>query len=356
MVNFSLYKWILRKAKRQPIKFIACFLVIIYFICIIIIMRYENVSILEALLRILPSILGDIGSVETNPTGIASILALAVYICFLGMVFGKISDVLINISLKGGLVMKKVNYKNHIVICGWNYQGQKIIEDLLCSYMKKPIVILADMEKVPYDSDKVDFVRGYPWKKEDLIRAGIPKADTAIILTDITSKKTTNPDADALMITLSIESLNRGVHTCVQLLSSENKIHLENANADEIICLDQIGGSLTVFSALNHGVSRVVSELMNFDRGSEFYRCKQKIPNNYIGKSFREIGKQLLDKKMILIAIETTKDGYILKECSNDWIHSSGEGRVMLINPQVEYKLRENDNLFIISESEPTDL
>jgi voltage-gated potassium channel len=186
------------------------------------------------------------------------------------------------------------------------------------------------------------------------MRAGILDADSAIILTDIRGEKSNNPDADALMTTLAIESLNKDVHTCVQLLSSENREHLENANADEIICLDQVGGNLAVSSALNHGLSKIINELLTFNLGSEFYRFKRKIPEKYIGKSFTNVSKELIDKKMILIAVETQKDDTLLEERSHDWIHASTETRVMLINPQGEYILRENDSLFIISEKEPS--
>jgi len=358
MTKFNLYTRFIRKFRRRPIKIIICLLIVIYVICIITITNSEKVSILEAVLMLLPPILGNLGEVEVTPTGIAFILSLVIYICFLGIVFGKLAEVLVNLALKGGVFVKKVNFEKHIVICGWNFQGQKILESLLSSddYKETPIVILADMEKIPYDSDEVDFIPGCPWKKENLIRAGIPKADTAIILTDIRGEKTSNPDADALMVALAIENLNRKVHTCVQLLFSENIIHLENAKVDEIICLDQVGGNLIVSSALNHGISKVMNELLTFDKGSEIYRYERKVSDEFTDKSFREVGKKLLEKNMILIAIETKKDDYVIEACSNDWIHSYGEDKVLIINPQNKYKLRENDSLFIISEKKLTKL
>jgi voltage-gated potassium channel len=344
-------RWI----RRHPLQFIVVVLIALYIVSISIIMVYENVGFLEATLRIVPSFLGELGVIDITPTGFASMLGLFVYAGFLCILIGKAAEVLVSISLKGGIIMKKVRHKNHIVICGWNYQGAGIIECLRAEdiHNKKSIVILEDVDKPPYSSDKVDFISGKPWRKDDLIRAGILDAYSAIILTDIRSEKSKNPDADALMITLAIESLNRDVHTCVQLLSSENREHLENANADEIICLDQVGGNLAVTSALNHGLSEIIKELLTFDLGSEFYRFKRKIPEKYIGKSFTDVSKELIDKKMILIAVETQKDEDLLEKCSNDWIHSSTKSRAMLINPQGDYNIRENDSLFIISEKEP---
>ncbi|MFE3845298.1 NAD-binding protein [Thermoplasmatota archaeon] len=354
-MQYNLLIQIGRWIRRHPIQFIIVILIVIYILASSIIIFFEKVGFLEATLRIIPSFLGELGAIEINPTGFASMLGLFVYAGFLCILIGKAAEVLVSISLKGGIVLKKVRYKNHIVICGWNYQGAKIIECLLTEdiHHEKPIVILADLDKPPYSSDKVDFISGKPWRKEDLIRAGILDADSAIILTDITCEKSKNPDADALMITLAIESFNRDVHTCVQLLSSENREHLENANADEIICLDQVGGNLAVTSTLNHGLSKIINELLTFNLGSEFYRFKRKIPEKYIGKSFTDVSKNLIDNKMILIAIETQKDEFLLEEYSHDWIHSSTETRAMLINPQGEYILRENDSLFIISEKEP---
>jgi len=343
---------------KHPLKLTIVILICLYIIATAMIMLNENVSFIEAILVTIPSFLGEMGSIEYSATGIASMIGLIVYVGFLGILIGKAAEFLVSLSLKGGVIMKNIKYKNHLLICGWNYQGPKIIENLLSSniHQKKPIVILANMEKPPYSSDKVDFIKGFPYRKEDLIRAGIKKADSAIILTDITCEKTDNPDADALMITLAIETINRDVHTCVQLLSSENREHLKNANADEIICLDKVGGNLAVASALNHGVSNILNELLTFDLGSEFYRYKKKIPKKYVGKSFVEIGKQLFDKKILLIAVETQRDDYLLETCGNDWIHASTEEKALLINPQGDYNLRENDSLFVISEEDPKEL
>jgi voltage-gated potassium channel len=320
---------------------------------------YKGVSIAQAFLLTWTSLLGDIElDIGTGIEAVVSGVCLILSIIVIGIIAGWLTTNVLNISLKGGVMVNKVKHKNHIVICGWNYQGARIINNILesDSKEKKPIVVLADLEKIPYDSYKVDFIQGSPEAKDNLIKAGIPDAESAIILTDLTGKKGGNPDAEALMITLAIESLNRDVHTCVQLLSSENRIHLENANADEIICLDKVGGDLVVASALNHGVSSIVNELLSFNQGSEFYRYKYKIPDKFIGETFAEVGKQLLDQKMALLAIETKKDEYVINECSDDWIHSTGNEKIMIINPQGNYELRKDDSLFLIAEKEPVNL
>lgn len=359
MLRINMFRSSMKRFRRHPIKFLMILVIVLYLICLSAIMISKKISVFKAFLLTWTALLGDIElDIGSGVDAIVAGICLILSIIFIALIVGGLTTYILNINMKGGIMTKKVNYMNHVVICGWNYQGPRIIKNLLSSdtYEKKPIVVLADMEKIPYDSYKVDFVKGSPEKKENLIKAGILKAESAIILTNITGEKSSNPDAEALMITLAIESLNRSVHTCVQLLSSENKVHLENANADEIICLDKVGGDLAVASALNQGVSRIIDELLSFNQGSEFYRYKNKLPEKFIGETFTEVGKQLLDKKMALLAIETKNDDQVSKEFSDDWIHSTGEDKVMIINPQGDYKLRKDDSLFIIAEKEPVKL
>ena len=152
---------------------------------------------------------------------------------------------------------------------------------------------------------------------ENLIRAGVTRADSVIVLTDLT-KGANEADAEALMVVLAVESLNRKVHTCVQIMNSANRMHLERAHADEIICLDQMGGSLVVASALNHGVSRVVAELLTFNIGSEFYRYDGPISDGLVGKKFVEAVQALAQQQVILPAVETDYSEESLQQLSAD--------------------------------------
>jgi len=106
---------------------------------------------------------------------------------------------------------------------------------------QRGIVILHDSEEKPFRDERVEFIRGDPSQDENLRRAGVMKANSVIVLTDFT-KTVNEADAEALMVILAVESLNREVHTCVQIMSSANRRHLERAHADEIICIDQVGG------------------------------------------------------------------------------------------------------------------
>jgi len=254
--------------------------------------------------------------------------------------------------------LKNSSLSNHIVICGWNFQGDRIVGELLRSEVKphREIVVLANHEIRPVKDERVEFVKGDPTQDEALIRAGIKRASSAIVLSDLT-KPANEADSQALMIILAVESLNREVHSCVQIVNSSNQIHFERAHADEIICLDRIGGNLVVASALNHGTSKVVSELLTFDSGSEFYRYEGPLSEDLVGKEFSQVVQMLAEKRILLLGVETNDSEELRQQLSGDILHlSESEGRIVIVNPQNEYKIRQEDALFIIAESAPDKL
>ena len=319
-------------------------------------MLYEKLDFFSALILLLPSFVGSLGNISKDLADFARLTCLVMYVLILGAIISKISEKIIIYALRGGIIMSRVKYKNHLVICGWNYQAPTIIEQLLSTdiYSKRQIVVLADFDEIPYKSDKIVYVKGVPWEKDNLVRAGIPTADTAIVLSGFNGKSA-NPDGDSLLTALAIEALNRNVYTCVQILSSQNKEHLQNAGADEIICLDEFGGTLLVSSALNHGISKIISELLNFNVGSEIYKCKKPIPDKFVDKTFVDVSKELIDKGLILVAIETVRDEYSSEFSSKTSLKVMGE-KVLILNPPGNFKIRKGDFLFTIAQKEPHEL
>jgi voltage-gated potassium channel len=251
-------------------------------------------------------------------------------------------------------IVDKVTIKEHVVICGWNYQGTKIVEDLVNEQIfdEDSIIILANLENTPHQSERITFINGNPWDKKNLEKANMKYAKSALILAN---PDIPNPDAETLMITLAIEKNYPNVYTSVQLNNSANEEHLKNAGADEIICFDRFGADLAVSSAVTHGISKIINELLTFNKGSEIYRYDEKIPDYYIGKGFREIAKILLEKNIILLAVETDAGDYESLG-SNDWVYSSKENKIIVINPQNEYKIKKDDVLYIISLEKPEKL
>ena len=360
MPRYRYFFWLTwRRIVNRPILSLLLMLLVIYFGATLVIMAYEKVSFITATMEIFPAFFGEVGMIESPflAVQISIMVGILASVTLLVIVIAKISSVFVEFVRRGGSMTKRVNFSGHIIICGWNFQGEQIVDELLSAEVEqRGIVILTDSEERPVKNERAAFVQGDPTQDENLIRAGVEKADSVIVLTDFT-KGANEADAEALMVVLAVESINRKVHTCVQLMNSANRMHLERAHADEIICLDQMGGGLVVASALNHGVSRIVAELLTFDRGSEFYRYDGHISDRLVGKDFAEAVQTLAQQHIILLAVETDYSEDMLKQLNADVVYKvPEEDRLMVVNPQSRYKIRQGDALFVVAESEPTEL
>ena len=352
------YMWLCwRKIILRPILSILILLLVIYLASALIIMAFEGIDFASANMEILPAFFGELGIIESPYVAvqISIIVGMIASVTVVVVITAKITSVFVEFMRRGGVMAKKANLTGHTIICGWNYQGERIIGELFTADVRRQrgVVVLNDSEKRPLKDERVEFIKGDPSQKNDLLRAGVEKADSVIVLTDFT-KGANDADAEALMVVLAVESENPDVHTCAQIVNSANRVHLEHAHADEIICLDQVGGSLAVASALNHGVSRIVAELLNFNEGSEFYRYDRPISDELVGKNFTEAVQLLAPKHILLLAIETAPSEELRQQLSADKVYDlPEENRIMVVNPQSDYTIRQGDALFVIAESEP---
>ena len=351
----------LRKAVLcRPMMAAATILLVVFISGTLIVMISEQVSFGEATSMMVPAFLGELGKVESRSivTQVSILVALLSSIAFLAVITGRVTSRFVEVCRAGGSIVKQVSCSDHIVICGWNFQGERIVNELMRSQgrKKRRIVILANRSTRPLSDEHVEFVQGDPTQDEALLRAGIQRADSAIILSDM-EKSANDADSEALMIILAVESLNRDVHSCVQVVNSANRVHFERAHADEVICLDQLGGNLVAASALNHGISRVVAELLTFDEGSELYRLDPPLPASLCGKEFCEAAQILGAKRILLVGLETENSEEIRQTFENDMaVHKQTEKRVVVVNPQKPYVLRSEDALFVVAESEPANI
>lgn len=203
---------------NRPILSILLVLAVIYFGATLIIMAYEKVGFITANMKILPAFFGEIGIIESPfaAVQISIIVGMITSVTVIVIITAKITSVFVEFVRRGGIMAKKVNLSGHTIICGWNFQGERIIRELFSADVRQQrgVVILTDSEERPFKNERVEFIKGDPSQDEDLIRAGVMRADSIIVLTDLT-KGANEADAEALMVVLAVESLNRDVHTCV---------------------------------------------------------------------------------------------------------------------------------------------
>ena len=213
---------------------------------------------------------------------------------------------LVSSVLAKGTGMGEAGVRDHIVICGWGSKGPEILRELHAPEVmdKRPVVVLADRESLPLKDPLTTFIRGKPTSAEDLTRAGVCRAQCAIILADESDPGASPDDIDArtLLTTLAVESVNPSCYTCVEVIRSENRDHFQRTKADELVVSAELAGALLAGSATTHGLSRLVSDLVTHPEGTEFYRIKP--PKDVVGLRFADAMRVMKeDHDAVLLAV-----------------------------------------------------
>jgi voltage-gated potassium channel len=192
---------------------------------------------------------------------------------FLGTFLGMLASVFVERRRKEELGLTKLGLSGHIIICGYRYMTREIIEELRADDPSCQVVIIDDrLEQNPIDDPNIFFVRGVSSEKNVLRRAGVERARTAIVLAEDPG----NPKSDGktILTVLAIETINRGVYTCAELVDPGNEEYLIDVHVDEIINSSEITSCLLVQSAQDHGITRLVGQLLTNRAGQQLYRVQ----------------------------------------------------------------------------------
>lgn len=282
---------------------------------------------------------------QSSPWHIHSFAAEIVYFVVLvagvGVVAtgtGAIASKLMEVVMRRAQGMSDTNVKSHVLICGWNAKGHEVITELHADEVQDPphVVILANLDMAPVRGRRVQFLRGDPSRREDLLRAGACDARTVLILADESAGPRAPEDIDAktLLTALAVESLDGGsAYTVAEVIRSDDRRHFDHANVNELIVSGEVTGALLASAATSHGLSRVVEDLLGHEQGNELYRAP--VPHVLVGKGFSD-------------AISILKHEY---SCIPIAIAESDERYV--VNPPGDRVLTGEDELLVIAEKEP---
>lgn len=277
---------------------------------------------------------GDVS--PATPGGrLVGIIVMLSGIGLLGLLTATIAGLFIENKFMEKRGMKTTDLKEHFIICGWNYRGETIINEMNSDAKTEatPMVIIADLDETPCVHDNVFFVRGQI-DKTTLAMASADRASAAIILSDDTLD-TYAKDAKTILATMSIKDIAPNLYTCVELMDPKNMDHLKLAKADEIIVVGEISTNLLVQAALDHGITRFVSELISNRYGNELYKIT--MPPYFVDNSFFTAMCRLKEKENILcIGVE------------------NASGKTLISNPESDYILKKDDFLVVIAAQRPT--
>lgn len=276
---------------------------------------------------------GDITPVTFAGRAIGAVTMLF-GIGILGMFTATIASIFVERKLRENRGMSTFKLEDHYIICEWNHRAREVLRELRAGSdtAETPVALIAQIAEKPVEDEYLYFIRG-DVNEENLKRANLEKARTVIILGDDEVDPNAR-DAQVVLSTLTVESINPQVYTIVELIDERNVQHCQRAHADEIIVTSEFSSHLIARSAMNHGISRVVFELLSSRFGNDLYRVA--VPPALQEKPFLEV----------MAEMKRSHNSIVLA------VHPRA-GKEVLSNPAADFRVQAGDHLIVITDRAP---
>jgi voltage-gated potassium channel len=226
------------------------------------------------------------------------ILIMCMGVATVGLITGRVASFLVDkqIKARGGLIIVE-RKKGHFIICGWKPELEIILEKILNAepnLRASDIVLINNAPPQEIDHIKsipkfktIKYIKGDYIEEKVLHRANIKNARSVLILAD-SSKKFSLQEVDSrtVMAAITIDSLNKNIYTCAELIDPKFVKYLKLANCDEIILTREYSRELLANAASASGISHIAARLLD----SEMRRLiTVDFKLSFIGKPFKEL-------------------------------------------------------------------
>ncbi|XP_057978181.1 ion channel DMI1 isoform X8 [Malania oleifera] len=268
---------------------------------------------------------------------------MLIFAMMLGLVSDAISE---NVdSLRKG--KSEVIERNHILILGWSDKLGSLLKQLAIANKSiggGVVVVLAERDKEEMEMDiaklEFDFMgtsvicrSGSPLILADLKKVSVSKARAIIVLAS--DENADQSDARALRVVLSLTGVKEGLrgHVVVEMsdLDNEPLVKLVGGELVETVVAHDVIGRLMIQCALQPGLAQIWEDILGFEN-AEFYikRWPQ-----LDGMRFEDVLISFPDA--VPCGIKVAADG----------------GKI-IINPDDNYVLEEDDEVLVIAEDDDT--
>jgi len=340
----------------------------------------------------------DSGIFPLSTTG-KLMLSFSSYLIWIGTILIAFSEYLAHqINKKRKLGHMRIKFENHIVIIGWNDTTNHFIKETISSAKQyngkaeKIVCIVPNSEKI-IETDKgikelhslkyLHFVSGRTRDKNVLENANIHKASSVVLLAEDNSSES---DERTLLRALAISRFCRlkskekieespsdheykihkvdkyidSIYIIAEINDEQFKNDLLDSDVNEVVITSSYGKSIITQTMLNHGVSKVLDEILQFNEYNEFYiiDLAEKGNKHLQGKTFDELLLPLRKQKILLIAVKViyhddNNQIIIDSEEINKLLHSENLKRDVIVNPISEYEINrktdEDDQLIVFT-------
>ena len=250
---------------------------------------------------------GEFASYPHTFVGKLIVFVISIFgVAILGVVFAEVLQRIINSKIKQILgEMMGINtckFEGHVVLCGWNERGHHIVKELTASGTQVALITKERPEGLDPD---VFFVQGNPSERETLLRGGIKKAHSAVILGDPNFGE---DDSHSILTALAVEDTAPDVYTVMELSNPDNERYARYAHVDDILYSDSLVANITAMCTQNEGISAFIRDILSTaDDGHSFAAFD--VPEDYRGRTIREMFAFLKSEGGLPVGVLTPPKG-----------------------------------------------
>lgn len=216
--------------------------------------------------------------------------------------------------------------KNHILICGWNRSGYKILDFIRKKTLdfNQDIVLVNELEENDisllrnhYPKLNINFIHGDVTNQEVMLQANAADASHIILLFDESSQVTRASDERTIIAIHNLAFLKMKGKISIQLNDSKYLPHLRKQNIQNIIINDELGGSLLGYSATNPTVPDFLQTILKNPETSAFKDMP--VPREFVNKTYGKFCEYLKNKSdLIVLGLVSVKPEVSIEEILSD--------------------------------------
>ncbi len=256
-----------------------------------------------------------------------------------GLIISQIANFMNTLKEQRELGLNGTDFKNHVVIIGWNDFGRAVIGHLVAAG-KQVAIITKDRSSIDtireyYDTDNV-FTLYADYANFDMLeKANIKQA--SIVFANL------NDDTEKLVYVINLKKHYADLNCVVTLENGNLKNTFQNAGVTYTICKNEISAKLMASYIFEPDVALFSEEILAYAHHDYEYDIKQiKIPTgNVLVDTFYEKAFFDLKKDCNAILIGIVKAGHPKK---------------FLKNPESSVKIEAEDSLVIMMDGKGKDL
>ena len=317
---------------------------------------------------------GDI-TPQTELGQFLTIILILIGVVLVSFFTATIASIMTATRIREGKGLERIDSHDHIVICGYNHNIGRVIEDIRNSASSvTPEITLINAHHETEITDLTEhfpelvirFVSGDYTLEGTLRRAAISNASAAIILADA-GHDGGKADDRTLLASLAIKSIAEDVRVCVEILDAGNEIHLRRAGVDFIVLSAEFNGFLLANSVMSPGLPQAVRDIMLASEGG--YLTRQPFPKEIVGRTFLIAAGEAMGRTgSVLVGVITEKRSFNLgtilsneEGAIDDFIRRKfdeagrsleieSRGRLSVrVNPGPDYIITEDDLAVVIT-------